>query len=128
MQSTAEPILYEYAVVRYSPRIEREEFVNVGLVMMCKRRRWMRCAFHIDEAKINALCPGTDTVQLRAQLRAFERICRGEGGHIADFETHERFRWLTAVRSACIGTSRPHPGVCHDLDATFDAIFAEMVL
>lgn len=124
----AEKNLYEYAVVRYSPRVEREEFINIGLVMMCKRRRWLRTAFHIDDARLSALFPDCDIESLRRQLDGFDSVAKGRGGGIADFEVHERFRWLTAVRSACISTSRPHPGLCCDLDSTFENIFTEMVL
>lgn len=119
--------LYEYAVVRYMPRVEREEFINAGLVMMCKRRHWIRARINLDEAKVAAICPCADICDVRGQLEAFTRVAEGRSPHTAGLETHERFRWLTAVRSACITTSRPHPGICSDLDATFDTLFAELV-
>ncbi|MDE6277971.1 MAG: DUF3037 domain-containing protein [Muribaculaceae bacterium] len=119
--------LYEYAVVRYMPRVEREEFVNVGLAMMCKRGRWIRVEMAFCEAKAKALCPEADMATVREQLEAFGRIAAGKAPHTDGLEVHERFRWLTAVRSACITTSRPHPGICSDLDATFDRLFAELV-
>lgn len=128
MQSSAERNLYEYAVVRYVPSVEREEFINIGLVMMCKRRRWVKTRLHIDETRIRALFADADIDMLRQQTASFERIAAGKGPDIAEFEAHERFRWLTAVRSACIGTSRPHPGLCSDLDDTFEKLFAEQVL
>lgn len=119
--------LYEYAVVRYMPRVEREEFVNVGLVMMCKRRRWIRVGMKLDAAKIAALCPCTDMDNAAAQLDAFRIVAEGKAPYTSGLEVHERFRWLTAVRSACVTTSRPHPGICQDLDGTFDRLFAELV-
>lgn len=119
--------LYEYAVVRYVPRVEREEFVNVGLVMMCKRRRWLRVQLRIDEDRIKALFPDADLENAQAQLQSFELVASGKAPYTSDLEAHERFRWLTAVRSACITTSRPHPGLCENLDSAFDRIFAEMV-
>ena len=120
--------LYEYAVVRYMPRVEREEFINVGLVMMCKRRRWLRVRIEFDPEKVRILSPATDTSAVRQQLDSFNLIAEGKDPNTAALETHERFRWLTAVRSACITTSRPHPGLTPDLDATFDRIFTELVL
>ena len=119
--------LYEYAVVRFMPRVEREEFVNVGLIMMCKRRRWIRVRIAADRNRVRALCADADMDAVDRQLEAFERIAAGTAPYTSDLETHERFRWLTAVRSACITTSRPHPGMCEDLDATFDCLFAELV-
>lgn len=120
--------LYEYAVVRFVPDVERGEFVNIGLVMMCKRRRWLKCAFHFDVSRIAALFPEADCEVLRAQAASFLAVAAGDGSPIGSLEAHERFRWLTAVRSASLATSRPHPGHASDLDATFAALFARLVL
>ncbi len=119
--------LYEYAVVRYSPRVEREEFINVGLVMMCKRQRWVRVRILWNPERALALWPGADITEVARQLSSFERIAGGDRSPIGQLEAHERFRWLSAVRSASITTSRPHPGCTDDLEATFDRIFAEQV-
>lgn len=123
--------LYEYAVVRYVPRVEREEFVNVGLIMMCKRRRWLRVVLAPEWNRIDAIADGpVDRDDVSRQLSAFEIIgnARDRSNPIAVLEAEERFRWLTAVRSACIQTSRPHPGLSDDLDATFDRLLTELVL
>lgn len=128
MPSEHENHLFEYAVVRFLPRVEREEFINIGLVMMCKRRRWIRAGISIDEARLKAFCPDADIDALRGQLDAFCRVADGCQGAIGELDPHERFRWLTAVRSACLATSRPHPGLTSDLDSTFDRLFAELVL
>lgn len=123
--------LYEYAVVRYVPRVEREEFVNVGLIMMCKRRRWLRVVLAPEWNRIDAIAAGpVDRDDVSRQLSAFDIIgnARDRANPIAALEAEERFRWLTAVRSACIQTSRPHPGICDDLDATFERLLAELVL
>lgn len=119
--------LYEYAVIRYVPRVEREEFVNVGLVMMCKRRRWLRVRLHVCEERLKALFPKCDIEGLRRQLTGFERVAGGCAGPIGTLEAHERFRWLTAVRSASLTTSRPHPGLTDNLQASFDRLFADLV-
>lgn len=121
--------LYEYAVVRYVPRPEREEFINVGLAMMCKRRRWLRLEIHIDPVRLRALGAVHTPDELGLQLDAFRAVAAGErgAGPIATYPVEERFRWLTAVKSSCIATSRPHPGLTADLDATFSRLFAELV-
>lgn len=128
MQSKPEKHLYEYAVIRYVPRVEREEFVNVGLVMMCKRRRWIRTAVIDDFSRVKRFSDAADEQIVRSQLGSFSTVAAGLCDSLEPLEVHERFRWLTAVRSASIQTSRPHPGLCSDLDETFDRLFAELVL
>ena len=121
--------LYEYAVIRYVPRVEREEFINVGLIMMCKCRRWLRVELWIDERKMAVHDCELTRDELAQQLSAFTLIGEGqrEGGSIASLEAEERFRWLTAVKSACVQTSRPHPGITDNLDATFARLMEELV-
>lgn len=121
--------LYEYAVIRYVPRVEREEFINVGLIMMCKRRRWLRVELWIDERKMAVHDCELTRDELAQQLSAFTLIGEGqrEGGSIASLEAEERFRWLTAVKSACVQTSRPHPGITDNLDATFARLMEELM-
>lgn len=121
--------LYEYAVIRYVPRVEREEFINVGLIMMCKSRRWLRVELWIDERKMAVHDCELTRDELAQQLSAFTLIGEGqrEGGSIASLEAEERFRWLTAVKSACVQTSRPHPGITDNLDATFARLMEELV-
>lgn len=119
--------LYEYAIVQFCPRVERGEYINVGLVMMCKRRRWLRARIHLDPQLIARFAPDWDYDLLAVQLAGFEQVAAGCASPIGSLEAHERFRWLTAVRSACISTTRPHPGHTTDLDSTFDRLFAELV-
>jgi hypothetical protein len=121
--------LYEYAVVRIVPVVEREEFVNTGVILFCKKDKFLRMIYHLREDKVLALMPDADLEEIRKNLEAFCRIAAGEkdGGPIANLDEAERFRWLTAVRSASIQTSRPHPGVCDVLEETFEALFKEMV-
>lgn len=128
MPSESGKSLFEYALIRYVPRVEREEFVNVGLVMMCKRRRWVRVGVNVDRGRILAFAPWADVEALERQLDAFGRVAEGCPGVIGELEAHERFRWLTAVRSACLTTSRPHPGLSADLNGTFERLFADLVL
>lgn len=125
-----EMMLYEYAVIRYMPRIERGEFVNVGLIMMCKRRKWLQTSIHLPMERIRLMKPQHDEKMLMHQLSQFSTIGSGDksGGEIAELPTEERFRWLTAVRSACIRTSDVHSGLTHDLDQTFRQLLDELVL
>ena len=120
---------YEYAILRYVPRVEREEFINVGLAMMCKRRRWIKVAVLLPEGKLRAMCPDTDHEVLARQLQSFIDIAEGkrEAGPVAQYPVEERFRWISAVKSSVIQTSRPHPGLCDNLDATFARLFTELV-
>ncbi len=122
--------LYEYAVIRVVPRVEREEFVNAGVVVFCKRKRFIKAIYTVNETKLTCLSPELDIDQLRLNLESFEKIARGakDGGPIAQLEVPERFRWLTAVRSSVIQTSRPHPGFCDDPESKAQKLFEELVL
>lgn len=122
--------LYEYAVIRVVPRVEREEFVNAGIIVFCKRARFIKVLYTINETRLHALHNELDIAQVSLNLISFERIARGakDGGPIAQLETAERFRWLTAVRSSVIQTSRPHPGLCEDLEYKATKLFEELVL
>lgn len=108
--------LYEYAVIRYVPRIDRGEFLNIGLLMMCKRRRWIHCELHLDEPRLRALDPTLDICTLRKQLEMFEKPDIPFPG----LPVEERYRWLTAAKSAIIQTSPSHPGIAvtHDITPT----------
>ncbi len=122
--------LYEYAVIRVVPKVEREEFVNAGIILFCKRAKLIKVRVAVDEAKLKMFSADLDIDQIRLNLESFEKIGLGlkSGGPIALFEVPERFRWLTAIRSSVIQTSRPHPGMCSDLDQTFERLFTELVL
>jgi len=121
--------LYEYAVVRVVPKVEREEFVNVGILVFCKKEKFLKAICKLDESRLIAFAPELDMAQVRQNLSALEKISNGDndGGPIAMLETAERFRWLTAVRSSVIQTSRPHPGLSKDLNQTINRLFDEMV-
>lgn len=116
--------LYEYAVIRYVPRVEREEFINIGLIMMCKRRRWLRCEILIDEPRIRALSPSADIPLLRRQAELFTRRDVPE----PYLPVEETYRWLTAAKSAILQTSPSHPGISSDLmETTFARLLRELV-
>jgi len=122
--------LYEYAVIRVVPRVEREEFVNAGVILFSKKLNFIKMLYAIDPKKINSLSEDFDLEQLELNLSAFKKISDGDkdGGPIAQMDVPSRFRWLTAVRSSVIQTSRPHPGICADLEKTVSRLFSELVL
>lgn len=122
--------LYEYAVIRVVPRVEREEFINIGLLLFCKRQKYLRMHYVLPTDKINLFDVDFDCELLKTHLESIAKICSGDknGGPIATLDTAERFRWLTAVKSSSIQTSRPHAGLSGDLDATFERLFGELVL
>lgn len=124
-----EPHLYEYAVVRVVPKVEREEFINVGLILFCKRQRYIRMEFKINEAKFSLFDTEIELSDLNTYLESFQNTAKGNklGGRIGQLETPERFRWLTAVRSSVLQTSRPHAGLCENLDTLFEHLFVELV-
>ena len=121
--------IYEYAVIRLVPKVEREEFFNIGLIMFSKREKYIRFEFHLCNEKFQSMKSKLDYEDIAQNLENFKNVASGqkEGGPIAVLEILERFRWLTAVRSSVIQTSRPHPGKTKDLDATFDRLFDELV-
>ncbi|PZU85587.1 MAG: DUF3037 domain-containing protein [Chryseobacterium sp.] len=125
-----EPKLYEYAVIRLVPKPEREEFFNVGLILFSKREKFIKVKIHLCEEKFRAIHSKIDFGDVQKHLESFVNIAKGKksAGSIAQMEIPERFRWLTAVKSSVIQTSRPHPGASQDLEKTFDRLFEELVL
>jgi hypothetical protein len=122
--------LYEYAVIRVLPKVEREEFLNVGIIFFCKREKFLKVIYKLDESRLKCLSEDIDFDQIEKNLESLKKISEGakDGGPIAQQDVPSRFRWLTAVRSSVIQTSRPHPGMCSELDSTFQRLFREMVL
>ena len=122
--------LYEYAVIRIVPKVEREEFMNVGVILVSKQADCIKMRYQIDEGRLRVFAPEMDIESFREHMEAFEKVCSGceEGGAIGSLDIPERFRWLTALRSSCIQTSRPHVGLSADLEKTLDDLFEELVL
>jgi len=122
--------LYEYAIIRVVPRVEREEFINVGVILCAKKQHFLQCRINLDKSKLLALDPEADYDLLEAHLDSFVKICSSpaEGGPIAKNDPPARFRWLTAMRSSMIQTSRPHSGLTEDLESTVERLFQENVL
>lgn len=122
-------LLFEYAVIRVVPRVEREEFLNVGIILFCKAKRYLRCVYKLNHERLGALCPALDCGDVEGHLQSFEAICKGakEAGAIAALDAPSRFRWLTATRSTVVQTSKVHPGFCKNPDETVQKLFEQLV-
>jgi hypothetical protein len=121
--------LYEYSVIRVVPRVEREEFLNVGIILFCKKAKFIKVLHSLNKEKTLSFSAEADVEQIQMNLLAFEKVAHGtkDGGPIALMDIPSRFRWLTALRSSVIQTSRPHPGLCDDLDKTVQRLFDDLV-
>jgi hypothetical protein len=120
---------FEYAIVRVVPRVEREEFMNAGVVLWCERREVLRARVALDEARLRAFAPSIDLALVRSHLAALESICDGApgSGPIGELAPRERFSWIVSPRSTIVQTSEPHVGVAEDLDAALERILARVV-
>ena len=121
--------LFEYAVLRVVPMVEREEFLNVGVIMLCSSQRFLQCTCHFDEDRLKAFSKDVDIDLVKARLKAFEEICAGSvaGGPIGLLPLASRFRWLTAARSTILQTSAVHPGLCEDAGTTLKRLHTQLV-
>jgi hypothetical protein len=110
-----EPHLFEYAVIRVVPRVEREEFINVGVILYCAKQKFLQCIFTLNESRLSALSDTLDIEEVKGNIQAFEKICAGgkAGGPIGQLDAPLRFRWLTATRSTVVQASKVHPGLCN---------------
>jgi len=124
-----EPCTYDYALIRVVPRVEREEFVNAGVILSCPARDFLEARIELDEARVAALDPATDFAVLREHLAVIPRVCRGgaEAGTIGLLPPRERFRWLTATRSTIIQCSPVHTGQCGEPHAVLERLVDTMV-
>jgi len=120
---------FDYAVLRVVPRVERQEFVNVGVIVFCLEKRFLQAKVHIDEARLRALWPSLDMEMVRQHVEAVVRICEGDetAGPIAKLSQRERFHWLTSPRSTVIQTSLVHTGVCTETTDLVDRLYLQLV-
>jgi hypothetical protein len=121
--------LFEYAVIRVVPRVEREEFLNVGIVLFCARQKYLKAVFVLDRTRLSAFAGEMELEVLNENLVAFTRLCSGgkDGGPIGQLDLPSRFRWLTAMRSTVVQTSRVHPGFCKDPEEKLQQLLQEQV-
>ncbi len=121
--------LFEYAVIRVVPCVEREEFLNVGVIVYCPGRGFLQTVYELNEERLCSFSGKVDVAELQERLRAFTRICAGgsDGGTIGKLPLSSRFRWLTATRSTVVQTSPVHPGLCAHAGETLARLYAQLV-
>lgn len=122
--------LYEYAIIRVVPDIEREEFVNVGVILYCKSKRYLKLKTQLSSDRLRMLSSECDVELIESYLLSFSKIAEGgvAAGAIGLLDFPSRFRWMTAVKSSMLQTSRVHCGLSADLDATLEDLFCRLVL
>ncbi len=122
--------LYEYAVIRVVPRVEREEFLNVGVVVYGASSKFLQVRYLVSEQKLALFAPQLEIAEVEEHLAAFERIAKGDprAGPIALLPPPERFRWLTATRSTIVQTSKVHTGFCPKYAEETERLFGQLVL
>jgi len=121
---------YNYAVIRIVPHVEREEFINAGVILFCKTRRYLESRIHLDVDRLRTIAPAVDTDEIGEELEIIPRICAGgsQAGPIGGESQSERFHWLTSSRSTVIQTSPVHTGLCEDPEAELEELFDQLVL
>jgi hypothetical protein len=117
--------IFEYALIRVIPRIERGESINVGVIVYSKSFKFLKTKIELNEDRLRALAPGTDLAAVHGALSAFERACAE--GPLAEQTLGERFRWLTAPRSAIVQPGPVHAGITNDPAADLDRLFTALV-
>ena len=124
-----EPSSFDYAVVRVVPRVEREEFVNAGVIVFCLDQDFLGARVHVDESRLKALWPELDIDLVRQHLEAFPKVCAGDpaAGPIARLTRRERFHWLVAPRSTIIQVSPVHSGLCETAEQSLEQLFRRLL-
>jgi hypothetical protein len=122
-------LTYDYAIIRVVPRVEREEFVNVGVVVSCASSKFLEARIELDEQRLMALDPAIDLETIRDYLAAIPLICAGgkQAGPIGQLPQRDRFHWIVAPRSTVIQTSRVHTGLCPNLSNVMEHLLDTMV-
>jgi hypothetical protein len=124
-----EQFRYDYAVIRVVPKVEREEFINAGVILSCPARSFLEAQIELNESRLLALDPSLDLEMVKNHLATIPKICRGgaDAGPIGQLSQRERFYWLVAPRSTIIQTSPVHTGRCSDPAAALRHLVATMV-
>jgi DUF3037 family protein len=117
--------IFEYALIRVVPRIDRGESINAGVIVYSKSFRFLRTRTELDENRLQALDPAADVDAVRGALSAFTRACTE--GPLAEQTLGERFRWLTAPRSGIVQPGPVHAGITSDPAADLDRLFTTLV-
>lgn len=117
--------VFEYAIVRIVPKVERGECINVGVIVFCKRQKYLAMRYHIDAKRLQAFAPEIDLQEIAHYLTAWDAICKGKAH---SDEPAERFRWLTATKSTILQCSKVHPGLSEAPDLVLENLFGKYVL
>lgn len=122
--------VFEYATIRVVPRVAREEFVNVGVIVFSKSAKFLECHIELDVQKVLMLDAEADIEEIQAHLQAFQKIAYAQASesNICALDLGERFRWLTAVRSTMVQCSKVHVGLSKDLELSTRRLLTQMVL
>jgi hypothetical protein len=120
---------FDYSVVRVVPRVDRGEFVNVGVILFCSTRAFLDARIELNRARLSALAPELDLPVVESHLDVIPRVCRGgkEAGPIGELPQRARFHWLVAPRSTVIQMSPVHSGVHGDLEAAMGLLMEKLV-
>ena len=120
---------FDYAVIRVVPLVEREEFVNAGVVLFSREKRYLGCVIELDESRLRALAGDADVVAIERHLASFRAVCEAspESGELAGLSQAERFHWLVAPRSTVIQVSPVHSGLSDDPAAELEHLVRELV-
>ncbi len=120
---------FDYAVLRVVPRVECEEFINAGVVVLCLEQQFLEARVHVDERRLRALWPQLDIELVRQHLEAFRSVASGDpsAGPMARLSKRERFHWLVAPRSTIIQVSAVHTGICDDPAAVVEQLLRRVV-
>ncbi|WP_179374478.1 DUF3037 domain-containing protein [Winogradskyella wichelsiae] len=123
-------VTFEYAIIRLVPRVEREEFFNIGVILFSKRKKYLGVKFNVNENKLKAFSCELDLDAINNYLKSWELISKGEvsAGKIGHFEISDRFRWLAASRSTIIQSSKTHSGLTDNPEKELNSIFENYVL
>jgi len=121
---------FDYAILRVVPRVEREEFINGGIVVFCLEKDYLAARIRLNADRLKALWPEADGELVRNHLEAVKRICEGDdsAGPIAQLSRRERFHWLVSPRSTMIQTSPVHTGVCNATEDLLDRLEKQFLL
>jgi hypothetical protein len=120
---------FDYVLVQVVPRVDRDERLNVGVILFCPAAAWLGCRLALDEARLRAFAPALDVAAVQSQLEAIRAVCAGDAtaGEIAALSPSERFHWLSAARSTVVQTGPGHVGLCDDPAAALERIFGAAV-
>ena len=121
---------FDYALLRIVPRVERQEFINAGVVVFCLEKRYLAVRIHFDEARLKSLWPDADPALVQSHLEAVERICAADpaAGPIAALSQRERFHWIVSPRSTIIQPSPVHTGICSGTEDILDRLEKQFLL